>query len=179
MRCSIWPLGGCAQLAKLQAEALACEAAPRHAESEKAGRARRILSPLLAVEVLGLDDVPPYDEVPETGATFTDMRCSRPARRCCIPDVSVADDSGLAIDALNGMPGVLSARWRARARATAAKPATGARTGWRQHAGHPVERVDGEAGIVGDAHHPVCSTASRALSSALSVNVAPVSGTSS
>ena len=34
---------------------------------------RRILAPALPdVEVVGLDDVEPYDEVPESGATFAD-----------------------------------------------------------------------------------------------------------
>ena len=79
---------------------------------KKLDELRRILSPLLTVEVLGLDDVPPYDEVPETGATFTDnalLKAREAVRHTGM--VSVADDSGIAIDALNGMPGVLSARW--------------------------------------------------------------------
>jgi len=56
--------------------------------------------------------VAPYDEVPETGATFTDNALLK-AREAVLHTgmVSVADDSGIAIDALNGMPGVLSARW--------------------------------------------------------------------
>jgi XTP/dITP diphosphohydrolase len=73
---------------------------------------RRILTPLLPVEVLGLDDVPAYDEVPESGATFEEnalIKAREAARRTGLP--AVADDSGLAVDALNGMPGVLSARW--------------------------------------------------------------------
>jgi len=79
---------------------------------KKLDELRRILSPLLAVEVVGLDDVAPYDEVPETGATFTDNALLK-AREAVLHTgmVSVADDSGIAIDALNGMPGVLSARW--------------------------------------------------------------------
>jgi XTP/dITP diphosphohydrolase len=73
---------------------------------------RRILSPLLDVEVIGLDDVPRYDEVPETGATFTENALLK-AREAVSHSglVSIADDSGIAIDALSGMPGVLSARW--------------------------------------------------------------------
>ena len=73
---------------------------------------RRILAPLLPVEVLGLGDVPAYEEVPESGATFEDnalIKAREAARRTGLP--AVADDSGLAVDALNGMPGVLSARW--------------------------------------------------------------------
>jgi XTP/dITP diphosphohydrolase len=73
---------------------------------------RRILAPLVSVEVLGLDDVPAYPEVPETGATFEEnalIKAREAATRTGLP--AVADDSGLAVDALNGMPGVLSARW--------------------------------------------------------------------
>lgn len=74
---------------------------------------RRILDPALPeIEVLGLDDVQPYDEVPESGATFAENALikAREGHRCTgLP--TVADDSGLTVDALNGMPGVLSARW--------------------------------------------------------------------
>jgi len=74
---------------------------------------RRILAPALpGVEVVGLDDVPPYDEVPESGATFEDnalIKAREGFARTGLP--TVADDSGLTVAALNGMPGVLSARW--------------------------------------------------------------------
>ena len=73
---------------------------------------RRILAPLLPVEVLGLGDLPAYEEVPETGATFAEnalIKAREAVLRTGLP--AVADDSGLAVDALNGMPGVLSARW--------------------------------------------------------------------
>ncbi|GAA5156027.1 RdgB/HAM1 family non-canonical purine NTP pyrophosphatase [Pseudonocardia eucalypti] len=63
-------------------------------------------------EVLGLADVAPFPEAPETGATFAENALAK-ARDAVeatgLP--AVADDSGLAVDALNGMPGVLSARW--------------------------------------------------------------------
>ena len=73
---------------------------------------RRILAPIVPVEVLGLGDLPAYPEVPETGATFEEnalIKAREAAARTGLP--AVADDSGLAVDALNGMPGVLSARW--------------------------------------------------------------------
>ncbi len=82
---------------------------------------RRILAPLLPVEVLGLGDLPAYEEVPETGATFEEnalIKAREAARRTGLP--AVADDSGLAVDALNGMPGVLSARWAGSAASDAA-----------------------------------------------------------
>jgi XTP/dITP diphosphohydrolase len=77
---------------------------------------RRILAPALPdVEVLGLDDVEAYEEVPESGATFEEnalIKAREGFRRTGRP--TVADDSGLTVDALNGMPGVLSARWAGR-----------------------------------------------------------------
>jgi XTP/dITP diphosphohydrolase len=80
--------------------------------AKKLDELRRILAPLVDVDVIGLDDVAPYDEVPETGATFADNALLK-AREAAAHTglISVADDSGIAIDALNGMPGVLSARW--------------------------------------------------------------------
>ncbi|HZY76787.1 MAG TPA: RdgB/HAM1 family non-canonical purine NTP pyrophosphatase [Jatrophihabitantaceae bacterium] len=81
--------------------------------AKKLAELRRILAPELpALEVLGLDDVPAYDEVPETGATFADnalIKAREGFAHTGLP--TVADDSGLTVDALNGMPGVLSARW--------------------------------------------------------------------
>lgn len=80
---------------------------------KKLAELRRILVPALPdVEVVGLDDVEPYDEVPESGATFADnalIKAREGHRHTGLP--TVADDSGLAVEALNGMPGVLSARW--------------------------------------------------------------------
>ncbi len=79
---------------------------------KKLAELRRILDQLLDVEVVGLDDVPYYDEIPETGATFAEnalLKAREGAARTGV--LTVADDSGLAVDALNGMPGVLSARW--------------------------------------------------------------------
>jgi XTP/dITP diphosphohydrolase len=77
---------------------------------------RRILAPRLPdIEVLGLDDVPAYPEVPESGATFADnalIKAREGYLHTALP--TVADDSGLAVDALNGMPGVFSARWAGR-----------------------------------------------------------------
>ncbi len=73
----------------------------------------RILRPLVpGVEVLGLDDVPAYDEPAETEPTFEGnarLKAQVALAQTGLP--SVADDSGLCVDALNGMPGVLSARW--------------------------------------------------------------------
>lgn len=62
--------------------------------------------------IIGLDDVPEFAEVPESGATF-EANAFIKAREACLRTglPTIADDSGIAVDALNGMPGVLSARW--------------------------------------------------------------------
>ena len=74
---------------------------------------RRILeSAGLDVELVGIDAYANVPEVPETGATFEENAFLKArAVAHATGEVAVADDSGLAVDALNGMPGVLSARW--------------------------------------------------------------------
>ena len=70
----------------------------------------RILEP--SVALAGLDEFPGAPDVPETGATFEEnalLKARAIARHTGLP--AVADDSGLSVDALGGMPGVLSARW--------------------------------------------------------------------
>jgi XTP/dITP diphosphohydrolase len=60
-------------------------------------------------------DFPDAPEVAETGATFTEnalLKARAVAEFTQLP--AVADDSGLCVDALGGMPGVLSARWSGR-----------------------------------------------------------------
>src|SRR5579872_4388542 len=64
------------------------------------------------VKLVGLDAFPGAPDVPETGATFEAnalLKARAIAAYTGLP--AVADDSGLCVDALNGMPGVLSARW--------------------------------------------------------------------
>jgi XTP/dITP diphosphohydrolase len=64
------------------------------------------------VELTGLGDFPGAPDVRETGATFAEnalLKARAIADFTGLP--SVSDDSGLCVDALNGMPGVLSARW--------------------------------------------------------------------
>jgi XTP/dITP diphosphohydrolase len=81
--------------------------------AKKLAELRRILEPLVpGVRVLGLDDVEPFDEPAETEPTFEGNALIK-ARACLAATglPSLADDSGLCVDALNGMPGVLSARW--------------------------------------------------------------------
>jgi XTP/dITP diphosphohydrolase len=76
---------------------------------------RLLATAVPGVEVVGLRDVPEYPEAPETGATFEEnalLKAREAVRYTGLP--AVADDSGLTVDALNGMPGVLSARWSGR-----------------------------------------------------------------
>ncbi|MGH3935329.1 MAG: non-canonical purine NTP pyrophosphatase [Pseudonocardiaceae bacterium] len=85
--------------------------------AKKLTELRRILvsSDLSGVQVVGLDDVPPFPEAPETAATFEDNALAKARDAAAATGLAtVADDSGLEVDALNGMPGVLSARWAGR-----------------------------------------------------------------
>ena len=78
---------------------------------------RRILAEVgSTIELLGLDDLDiDVEDVPETGATFMENALIK--ARSVVEQTgfaALADDSGLVVDALNGMPGVLSARWAGR-----------------------------------------------------------------
>jgi XTP/dITP diphosphohydrolase len=73
---------------------------------------RILLASGVPAELAGLGDFPGAPEVRETGATFAEnalLKARAIADFTGLP--AVADDSGLCVDALNGMPGVLSARW--------------------------------------------------------------------
>jgi XTP/dITP diphosphohydrolase len=81
--------------------------------AKKLAELQRILGE--QVRVLGLDDVTQFPEEPETGATFEENATAKAIQAAReTGEISLADDSGLAVDALNGMPGVLSARWSGR-----------------------------------------------------------------
>ena len=69
----------------------------------------------LDVELLGIDAFPDLPDIAETESTFAGnalLKAREIARITGLP--AVADDSGLCVDALNGMPGILSARWSGR-----------------------------------------------------------------
>lgn len=78
----------------------------------KAEEFRRILAPL-GWEIIPQDAVcPPELDIEETGATFAEnayLKAMGIYRATGLP--TVADDSGLCVDALNGAPGVYSARY--------------------------------------------------------------------
>ncbi|HEY3036975.1 MAG TPA: RdgB/HAM1 family non-canonical purine NTP pyrophosphatase [Streptosporangiaceae bacterium] len=82
----------------------------------KLAELRRILAASgISAAVTDLGDVPGMPEVAETGRTFAEnalLKARAVAAFAGLP--AVADDSGLCVDALNGMPGVLSARWSGR-----------------------------------------------------------------
>lgn len=86
---------------------------------------RRILTPSVPdVEVVGLVDVASYVEPRETEPTFEGNAMLKARAACAATGLAaVADDSGICVDALNGMPGVLSARWSGRAKDDAANNA--------------------------------------------------------
>ena len=75
---------------------------------------RRILDALApgAIQLIGVDQFPDLVDVDETGSTFEENSLLK-ARYTCqetgLP--AIADDSGLCVDALNGDPGIFSARW--------------------------------------------------------------------
>jgi XTP/dITP diphosphohydrolase len=85
----------------------------------------RILSESVpGIEVVGLADAEPYDEPAETEPTFDGNALLKARAGLAATGLaSLADDSGLCVEALNGMPGVLSARWAGAARDDAANNA--------------------------------------------------------
>lgn len=80
---------------------------------KKLAELRRILDEAgLAVDLAGPEVFAEVPEIAETGQTFAEnamLKARAVAEATGLP--AVADDSGLCVDALNGMPGILSARW--------------------------------------------------------------------
>lgn len=84
---------------------------------KKLSELERILSEagIAGVELLSLADAPSYAEPIEDGSTFADNALIKARAGVAHTSlVTIADDSGIAVDELNGMPGVLSARWSGR-----------------------------------------------------------------
>lgn len=66
----------------------------------------------LEIELVTLDQLDSPPEVIEDGATFSDNALKKARELCAFSGlVTIADDSGLVVEALDGEPGVLSARW--------------------------------------------------------------------
>ncbi len=113
-------VGGCADLTRIQQAALAAPLGQRLTvlvlatrNHKKLAELRRILDEAgLAVELAGPEVFADVPDIAETGQTFVEnalLKARAVAAATGLP--AVADDSGLCVDALNGMPGILSARW--------------------------------------------------------------------
>jgi XTP/dITP diphosphohydrolase len=75
---------------------------------------RRILDELAPgqIELIGIDQFPDLADVDETGSTFEENSLLKSRYTCTATGLpAIADDSGLCVDALNGDPGIFSARW--------------------------------------------------------------------
>ncbi len=75
---------------------------------------RRILEELAPgqIDLIGVDQFPHLVDVDETGSTFEENSLLKARYTCEVTGLpAIADDSGLCVDALNGDPGIYSARW--------------------------------------------------------------------
>lgn len=82
--------------------------------TRNAGKVAELAGPLKAfgIELVGLDAFPDFPEVEETGSTFEENALLKARATAAFTGLAaIADDSGLAVDALNGAPGVHSARY--------------------------------------------------------------------
>ena len=74
---------------------------------------RRILNEAgLSLDLVGIQEFPDLPDVDETGTTFAENALLKAREICAFTGIpAIADDSGLCVDALGGMPGIFSARW--------------------------------------------------------------------
>ena len=80
--------------------------------AKKIKELREILSSAISdVEILSLDDVGIYGEIEENGETFEENAFIKAHTAAKSGYIGVGDDSGLAVNALGGAPGVYSARY--------------------------------------------------------------------
>ena len=63
------------------------------------------------IEILSLDDVGIYGEIEEVGETFYDNALIKASTAAKSGYIGIGDDSGLSVNALDGAPGVYSARY--------------------------------------------------------------------
>ncbi len=82
------------------------------ANPHKVGELRELLREVADLELVSLRDFPDIEMPEETGATMRDnakLKALHCARESNLP--ALADDSGIEVDALDGAPGMRSARW--------------------------------------------------------------------
>jgi XTP/dITP diphosphohydrolase len=75
---------------------------------------RRILDAIAPgeIDLVGLEQYPELHDVVEDGSTFEENALKKAREMALASGIpAIADDSGLCIDALNGDPGIFSARW--------------------------------------------------------------------
>lgn len=75
---------------------------------------RRIFEEIASgsIDLVGLAQFPDLEDVEETGLTFRENALLKARAVCHVTGLpTIADDSGLSIDALNGSPGIHSARF--------------------------------------------------------------------
>ena len=80
--------------------------------SHNKGKIKEVKAILSEYEILSLSDIGFFDDIEETGVTFEEnsfIKAKAVYDFCHLP--SLADDSGLCVDALGGAPGVYSARY--------------------------------------------------------------------
>lgn len=80
--------------------------------SRNKNKIREVREILSGYEILTPDDVGSFDEVEEDGSTFEENALKK-AKEICEQTgmITIADDSGLCVDALGGVPGIYSARF--------------------------------------------------------------------
>jgi XTP/dITP diphosphohydrolase len=86
---------------------------------KKCGEMAELLAPawetsrvLARLDIRSIDDFPGVPEVIEDAPTFAGNACKKASEQArAVSHWVIADDSGLAVDALAGAPGVLSARY--------------------------------------------------------------------
>jgi XTP/dITP diphosphohydrolase len=84
--------------------------------AHKVGELQAILTDAgVDVSLVGMDAFPDVPDVIEDGLTFASNALKKARETAAATQLPcVADDSGLCVGALNGMPGVFSARWSGR-----------------------------------------------------------------
>jgi len=81
--------------------------------SHKLIELRRILEQVgLDIDLVGTSEFPDLPDVDETGTSFAANALLKAREISAFTGLpAIADDSGICVDALNGMPGIYSARW--------------------------------------------------------------------